>query len=60
LVGGRPRKTAEELDAEMADYWGSKGGDDAAAASNGNGETTAAAGTSSGANGAAGDVDMDI
>lgn len=23
MVGGRPRKTAEELDAEMADYWGS-------------------------------------
>ncbi|KAF2151975.1 RNA-binding domain-containing protein [Myriangium duriaei CBS 260.36] len=23
LVGGRPRKTAEELDAEMNDYWGS-------------------------------------
>lgn len=22
MVGGRPRKTAEELDAEMADYWG--------------------------------------
>lgn len=26
LVGGRPRKTAEELDAEMEDYWG--GGND--------------------------------
>ncbi|KAF2663233.1 RNA-binding domain-containing protein [Microthyrium microscopicum] len=25
LVGGRPRKTAEELDAEMADYWGGGG-----------------------------------
>ncbi|EMC93872.1 hypothetical protein BAUCODRAFT_212912 [Baudoinia panamericana UAMH 10762] len=24
LRGGRPRKTAEELDAEMEDYWGSK------------------------------------
>lgn len=23
VVGGRPRKTADELDAEMADYWGS-------------------------------------
>ncbi|KAK5695715.1 hypothetical protein LTR17_024439 [Elasticomyces elasticus] len=23
-TGGRPRKTAEELDAEMADYWGNK------------------------------------
>ncbi len=27
LVGGRPRKTAEELDAEMENYWGSKGGE---------------------------------
>lgn len=25
VVGGRPRKTADELDAEMDDYWGSKG-----------------------------------
>ncbi|OAP56683.1 hypothetical protein AYL99_08795 [Fonsecaea erecta] len=25
LVNGRPRKTAEELDAEMDDYWGSAG-----------------------------------
>ena len=24
LVGGRPRKTQEELDKEMDDYWGSK------------------------------------
>lgn len=24
VVGGRPRKTQEELDAEMDDYWGSK------------------------------------
>ncbi|KJY01886.1 hypothetical protein TI39_contig276g00004 [Zymoseptoria brevis] len=54
LVGGRPRKTAEELDAEMADYWGSKGGDDAPA---GNGEAAAA---NNGANGGAGDIDMDI
>jgi THO complex subunit 4 len=57
-VGGRPRKTAEELDAEMADYWGSKGGDDAQAA---NGESTTTTGaTANGANGAVGDVDMDI
>jgi len=26
LVGGRPRKTAEELDAEMNDYWGGGAG----------------------------------
>lgn len=25
IVGGRPKKTAEELDAEMEDYWGGKG-----------------------------------
>ncbi|KAF2222438.1 hypothetical protein BDZ85DRAFT_128169 [Elsinoe ampelina] len=28
LVGGRPRKTQEELDAEMNDYWGAKGNDE--------------------------------
>ena len=27
MVGGRPRKTAEELDAEMEDYWGGGGND---------------------------------
>jgi THO complex subunit 4 len=25
MVNGRPRKTQEELDREMEDYWGSKG-----------------------------------
>ena len=30
LVGGRPRKTQEELDAEMEDYWGSTVGNGAA------------------------------
>ena len=25
MVGGRPRKTQEELDREMDDYWGNKG-----------------------------------
>ena len=25
MVNGRPRKTQEELDKEMEDYWGSKG-----------------------------------
>lgn len=24
MVGGRPRKTQEELDQEMEDYWGGK------------------------------------
>lgn len=38
MVQGRPRKTAEELDAEMADYWGSaEGGRTAAAGGNANG-----------------------
>jgi THO complex subunit 4 len=58
LVGGRPRKTAEELDAEMNDYWGStnNGGGDAAPAA-GNGDAAPANGA---ANGGAGDIDMDI
>ncbi|KAJ9612407.1 hypothetical protein H2200_004004 [Cladophialophora chaetospira] len=34
LVGGRPRKTAEELDAEMDDYWGG-GVNDPATSNNG-------------------------
>ncbi|CAK1364442.1 unnamed protein product [Cercospora beticola] len=51
LVGGRPRKTAEELDAEMNDYWGSKGD---AAESNGNGAANGGGET------AGGDIDMDI
>jgi THO complex subunit 4 len=38
-VNGRPRKTQEELDAEMEDYWGSA----AAAAATTNGAVTAAA-----------------
>lgn len=32
MVGGRPKKTAEELDAEMEDYWS---GDKDGAAMNG-------------------------
>ena len=31
IVGGRPRKTAEELDAEMTDYWGGDGTEEKAA-----------------------------
>ncbi|RMD40448.1 hypothetical protein DV735_g4706, partial [Chaetothyriales sp. CBS 134920] len=30
MVGGRPRKTQEELDAEMDDYWGASGGNNTA------------------------------
>lgn len=38
MVQGRPRKTAEELDAEMADYWGTaEGGRTAAAGGNADG-----------------------
>jgi THO complex subunit 4 len=35
LVNGRPRKTQEELDAEMDDYWGSSGAANGAASTNG-------------------------
>ena len=35
MVNGRPRKTQEELDKEMEDYWGTK--EEAPAAGNGNG-----------------------
>ncbi|EXJ80528.1 hypothetical protein A1O1_08674 [Capronia coronata CBS 617.96] len=35
LVGGRPRKTAEELDAEMDDYWGAAGSAPAETVNNG-------------------------
>lgn len=31
-AGARPRKTQEELDKEMEDYWGPAGGQDGAAA----------------------------
>lgn len=56
LVGGRPRKTAEELDAEMNDYWGSANNGGGDVATTGNGDASAA----NGANGGAGDIDMDI
>jgi THO complex subunit 4 len=48
VVHGRPRKTAEELDAEMADYWGGAAGG-VAASVEGNGAAPATD-----------DVDMDI
>ena len=38
MVNGRPRKTQEELDREMEDYWGSKAEDNGAANGNTNGE----------------------
>jgi THO complex subunit 4 len=41
-VGGRPRKTAEELDAEMDDYWGGAP-TDAPTTNNGGGQPPAAA-----------------
>ncbi|KAK5113002.1 hypothetical protein LTR85_011024 [Meristemomyces frigidus] len=45
LVGGRPKKTAAELDAEMEDYWGSKpAGEEAPAKSNGAGAAQASNG----------------
>lgn len=43
VVGGRPRKTQEELDAEMEDYWGKTGGGDTQATElNGNGTVPSA------------------
>ena len=57
----RPRKTQEELDAEMEDYWGSKG--EAAAAANGPTQAEAATGQAPTASATAGtgagdDIDM--
>lgn len=56
LVGGRPRKTAEELDAEMEDYWGSKGGDGQKA----NGTASRQNGTAAAPAAAAADDDIDM
>ncbi|KAK0659338.1 THO complex subunit 4D [Lasiodiplodia hormozganensis] len=42
-AGGRPRKTVEELDAEMADYFGGGGDDQAAGGQASNGASQAAA-----------------
>lgn len=52
LVGGRPRKTAEELDAEMEDYWGSK--------KDGGGKANGAGGASNGAATASAPAEDDI
>jgi THO complex subunit 4 len=52
MVGGRPRKTAEELDAEMDDYWGGANNGDAAG---GNNNTAPAAQTTNN-----GDADVDM
>ena len=57
LIGGRPRKTAEELDAEMEDYWGKPGGGGEASKSNGKVEATATNGSAA-ADGQAEDTDM--
>jgi THO complex subunit 4 len=58
IVQGRPRKTAEELDQEMSDYWG---GGAAPAGENGNGDAAAAAAASAAPEkqDRDGDVDMD-
>lgn len=55
IVGGRPRKTAEELDAEMEDYWGQKNGN----TTGGDAAATAKTASNGNATAAAGDVDMD-
>lgn len=51
LIGGRPRKTQEELDAEMEDYWGSTAG-------NGTTETKADAAGAAGMPTVEDDIDM--
>ncbi|KAK5134174.1 hypothetical protein LTR08_006834 [Meristemomyces frigidus] len=59
LIGGRPRKTAEELDAEMEDYWGKPGGE--GGKSNGKVEATGTnggGGAAAAAVGQAEDTDM--
>ena len=38
MVNGRPRKTQEELDREMEDYWGSKAEENEAVNGDANGE----------------------
>lgn len=37
MVNGRPRKTQEELDREMEDYWGTKAEENGAANGDANG-----------------------
>lgn len=59
VVGGRPRKTVEELDAEMADYFGGGGGEEGAGsgqASNGADAAVPATGNA----GAVADDDIDM
>lgn len=55
MVGGRPRKTQEELDAEMEDYWGSQAAQSGGTTSNG-----AAASNQQTNNGAAGGDEIDM
>lgn len=38
MVNGRPRKTQEELDREMEDYWGSKAEENGVVNGDANGE----------------------
>lgn len=59
LVNGRPRKTQEELDAEMEDYWGNAGNADGAAPTNGVANAAAAVAPTVQAT-AAGDDDIDM
>ncbi|ERF69737.1 hypothetical protein EPUS_07563 [Endocarpon pusillum Z07020] len=59
LVNGRPRKTQEELDAEMEDYWGNAGNADGAAPTNGAANPAASAAPAVQVT-AAGDDDIDM
>lgn len=54
VVQGRPRKTAEELDAEMTDYWNGQKGDAAASTAK------PAEGKGNGVNPLDGDIDMEV
>jgi THO complex subunit 4 len=58
IVQGRPRKTQEELDAEMEDYWGSK--EDAQKQSGTTANTQETAGTTTASGATTADIDIDM
>lgn len=59
MIGGRPRKTQEELDAEMDDYWNSNTGGSAQPTTGGTTNSAAPVAQSNDAP-AGDDIDMDI
>ena len=56
LIGGRLKKSAEELDAEMADYWGKSGEDQTKT----NGDNSTQNGSGAGRSATAADHDIDM